>query len=596
MSNIKSPHRFYIPVMGTGFTIDSALAVAKYSISSVVALVDDVLIEQMRKCWCERICEPYQAIPATEHDSRAKRITAYLNLLNNIVQKQIVKLKASLFEAGSDISRYFELLPDDGSEKQAYQAMLLESNEQKKQQLQQSLRQQIVPGSIDVNIMTKIDRPAFRGGEMLPYEYSDAAAALRGYAQSDLDSSVVFSAGFNPHLYGYLTQFEDFFPDQNNALKKRICLKVSDYRSATIQGKYLAKHGLWVSEYRIESPLNCGGHAFINEGQLFGPILEEFKQRKDEFIAGLHKLYQNALKNLKKLCPDKPHPVKITAQGGVGTHEEHEFLMNHYELDAIGWGSPFLLVPEVTNIDPEQLNQLLTAQPYLSASSPLGIPFWNIAVSASENARRQRIEQGTPGALCKKGFAKLNTEFGEPPICMASREYQQQKLLALKNDTSLSAEQANALKEIVLSKSCICHDLAAGATIKNDIDLNVTGAICPGPNLVNFNKIVSLKEMVDHIYGRISLLINPNRPHVFITELRLQINYLLGEVKNASLGLPARSQQKLQEVKENLSKGIEYYQNLAKEKFTEHQEKFLDALKELRKELEAVLIPVLAQK
>lgn len=596
MPNAKSPHRFYIPIMGTGFTIDTALAVAKYGISSVLSLVDDVLIEQMRKCWCERTCEPYQAIPATEHDSRAKRITAYLNLLNKLVQKQIAKLKSSLFESDSEITRYFELLPDDGNEKQAYQAMLSESNEQKKYHLQQSLRQQIIPGSIDVNIMTKIDRPAFREGKMLPYEYSDAAAALRGYAQSDLDSSVVFSAGFNPHLYGYLTQFEDFFPDQNNALKKRICLKVSDYRSATIQGKYLAKHGLWVSEYRIESPLNCGGHAFINDGQLFGPILEEFKQRKDEFVESLHALYKNALKNLKKICSDSPHPVKITAQGGVGTHEEHEFLMNHYKLDAVGWGSPFLLVPEVTNVDAEQLNQLLTAQPYLSNSSPLGIPFWNIAVSASENARRQYIEQGTPGSLCRKGFAKLNAEFGEPPICMASREYQQMKLEALKNDTSLSDQQLNALKEITLNKSCICHDLAAGATIKNNIDLKVTGAICPGPNLVNFNKIVSLKDMVAHIYGRLSLLTNPDRPHLFISELRLQINYLLGEIKNISLGLPGRSQQKLREVKDNLSKGITYYQNFAKEKFTEHQEKFLSALQELQKELEAILIPALTQK
>ncbi|OGT06137.1 MAG: hypothetical protein A2103_03975 [Gammaproteobacteria bacterium GWF2_41_13] len=596
MPNAKSPHRFYIPIMGTGFTIDTALAVAKYGISSVLSLVDDVLIEQMRKCWCERTCEPYQAISATEHDSRAKRITAYLNLLNKLVQKQIAKLKSSLFESDSEITRYFELLPDDGNEKQAYQAMLSESNEQKKHHLQQSLRQQIIPGSIDVNIMTKIDRPAFREGKMLPYEYSDAAAALRGYAQSDLDSSVVFSAGFNPHLYGYLTQFEDFFPDQNNALKKRICLKVSDYRSATIQGKYLAKHGLWVSEYRIESPLNCGGHAFINDGQLFGPILEEFKQRKDEFVESLHALYKNALKNLKKICSDNPHPVKITAQGGVGTHEEHEFLMNHYKLDAVGWGSPFLLVPEVTNVDAEQLNQLLTAQPYLSNSSPLGIPFWNITMSASENARRQHIEQGTPGSLCRKGFAKLNTEFGEPPICMASREYQQMKLEALENDTSLSDQQLNALKEITLNKSCICHDLAAGATIKNNIDLKVTGAICPGPNLVSFNKIVSLKDMVAHIYGRLSLLTNPDRPHLFISELRLQINYLLGEIKNISLGLPARSQQKLCEVKDNLSKGVTYYQNLAKEKFTEHQEKFLSALQELQKELEAILIPALAQK
>ena len=65
----------------------------------------------------------------------------------------------------------------------------------------------------------------------------------------------------NPRLYGYIANFKDFFPDVNGKIKKKIVLKVSDYRSAIIQGKFLAKKGLWVSEYRIESGLNCGGHA-----------------------------------------------------------------------------------------------------------------------------------------------------------------------------------------------------------------------------------------------------------------------------------------------------------------------------------------------
>ena len=35
---MSSVHNFYIPVMGTGFTIDTPLKVAKYGISSVVSL------------------------------------------------------------------------------------------------------------------------------------------------------------------------------------------------------------------------------------------------------------------------------------------------------------------------------------------------------------------------------------------------------------------------------------------------------------------------------------------------------------------------------------------------------------------------------
>ena len=58
----NSSHSFHIPVMGTGFTIDTPLRVTKYGISSVVPLVDDVLIEQVRKYYCEKEGEPYEEI------------------------------------------------------------------------------------------------------------------------------------------------------------------------------------------------------------------------------------------------------------------------------------------------------------------------------------------------------------------------------------------------------------------------------------------------------------------------------------------------------------------------------------------------------
>ena len=50
----KGAHTFHIPVMGTGFTIDTPLRVAKYGISSAISLVDGVLIEQMRKFYCDK--------------------------------------------------------------------------------------------------------------------------------------------------------------------------------------------------------------------------------------------------------------------------------------------------------------------------------------------------------------------------------------------------------------------------------------------------------------------------------------------------------------------------------------------------------------
>ena len=42
-------HRFHIPVMGIGFTIDSALRVAKFGIATVISLADDRLIERVKE-------------------------------------------------------------------------------------------------------------------------------------------------------------------------------------------------------------------------------------------------------------------------------------------------------------------------------------------------------------------------------------------------------------------------------------------------------------------------------------------------------------------------------------------------------------------
>ena len=170
-------------------------------------------------------------------------------------------------------------------------------------------------GSIDVNIMTKLDKENYINDEKLPVEFNDAHAALRGYANSDLTSSIILSAGMNPRLYSYLEQFEDFYPDDSGEVKKKIILKVSDYRSAFIQGKFLAKKGLWVSEYRIESGLNCGGHAFATDGYLLGPILAEFRDNRKELIQSIHEILVRALSNKNRSVPKTGLPLKITAHG-----------------------------------------------------------------------------------------------------------------------------------------------------------------------------------------------------------------------------------------------------------------------------------------
>jgi hypothetical protein len=91
--------------------------------------------------------------------------------------------------------------------------------------------------------MTKVDKDNYENNVQLPIEFNDAHAALRGFVNSNLSSSVVLSAGMNPRLYSYLENFTDFLTDANGNFKKTIILKVSDFRSALIQAKFLAKKG-----------------------------------------------------------------------------------------------------------------------------------------------------------------------------------------------------------------------------------------------------------------------------------------------------------------------------------------------------------------
>ncbi len=585
-------HSFHIPVMGTGFTIDTPLRVAKYGISSVIPLVDDVLVEQVRKYHCEKHGEPYEEISNRDQDARALRITAYLNLLDRLIRPQIEGLQASPFEDGSEITRYFEMLPETPL-KQAYGEMLATTEPEAKARMQEDLRQRAVPGSIDVNIMTKLDRDVYWDGKKLPAEFTDAMAALRGFANSTLNSSVVFSAGINQRLYAYAATFDDFFPDDNGELKKKIILKVSDYRSASIQGRFLAKKGLWVSEYRVESGLNCGGHAFATDGYLLGPVLEEFKEKRQELTDTLHAAYAKALADRGWSVNNEPHEMGITVQGGIATAVENEFLLRYYMIDRTGWGTPFLLVPEVTNVDNAHLEKLLAATDgdvYLSDSSPLGIPFWNLRTSASEETRRQHIREGKPGSPCLKGAARLNTEFTEIPICPSSRVYVKRKLQHLPEE-GLSAEQLAAAKESVLRKSCICHDLGGSTALKYDIDPAATPSICCGPSILDFSKISTLEEMVAHIYGRLSLMTNKERPHMFIKELMLYIDHLREETKNFSLKLSFRTPAYFSKFKKNLLAGIEYYHRLAGQFIEEQRKQFLADLKVLQDEIERLAFP-----
>lgn len=557
-------HQFHIPVMGLGFTIDSPLKVAKFGITSVVSIVDDHLLEEMRRIYSRKYAVPYIPILEKDEDHRAKRVTAYLDLLQDLVDQQVEHLRAEDFESSLSIHDFFELLPSNHAYAVKYRQML-EANGEERLALQKQLRTFIQAGNIDVNIMTKVDKiNRTKTGETLSREYSDALAALRGFAKSKVRGNVVFSAGLNPALYSYLEEFEDFFPDKAGNIAKGVILKVSDYRSAMIQGRFLAKKGIWVSEFRIESGLNCGGHAFATDGILAGPILEEFKANKQSLADLLREGCNQALLNKGRFLITDDTLPKITYQGGLGNAQENEFLLNNYALDGTGWGSPFLLVPEATSVDDETLQRIIEAKKsdfYLSHASPLGVPFNNLRTSTGEDQRKARIEKNRPGSPCYKKFLAFSTEYSEKPICTASREYQHLKLKQFN-----AGEVSNQEVTEVLEKDCLCEGLSAPAILHaGEVPARNLNAvtICPGPNLAYFKGIYSLKEMVGHIYGKLQLPLDPERPHVFIKELQLYVQHLQKEMEKTLPEQTAKYTSYLEKFKGNLLDGMNYYKELA---------------------------------
>ena len=570
--------------MGIGFTIDTPVKVAHLGISSAVSLVDDMLMEKLREFYCKKFEIPFQAITSKMDDYRAKRITSYLNLMDTIVREKFDDLKKSVLDKGSELEKYYDMLPDFSEFKEKLKEFI-ESNTIR-EDIVKWIQNNILPGSIDVNIMTKLDKENRNGNGKLPAEFNDAHAALRGFANSNLKSSLILSAGMNPRLYAYLERFPDFYPDENELLKKKIILKVSDFRSAMIQGKFLAKKGLWISEYRIESGLNCGGHAFATDGHLMGPILEEFKTERDHLITSTHEILVEALKKKELWYPETAMPVKFTAQGGVGTNEEHEFLIDYYKLDSVGWGSPFLLVPEVTNVDNETLQLLSNAGEddfYLSNISPLGVPFNTLKGNSKNVEKMESVRRGRPGSSCPKKYALLSTEFSDEPLCRASRRYQNLKIKELDTKNLLPADYKSAYDKIV-EVECICVGLGTSSLLVNNLDTKQEGkgvSICPGPNLANFSEIISLKKMTDHIYGKTSIIKENGRINMFLRELNMYIDYLRGKIDELPENVSEKQLAHLQSFRSNLEEGIKYY--------NQHMSTFKSRLNNFREEVLFIL-------
>jgi hypothetical protein len=585
-------HTFHIPVMGTGHSVDTPIRVAPYGISSVISLVDDLLLEKIRSHYCKEYKLPYEKIPRRIEDGRAKRTTAYLNMVDDIVSLKFKEIQSQKCFSNSQKDRYFLLLPTESPLRKEYLRLKELPDNSDRQKGEEALTLKMRPGSIDVNIMVKLDRINYVDKSPLSDEYTDAKSALRGYALSKLSSGIVFSAGINQSLFGYMAKFKDFYRNESGNIKKKIILKVSDFRSALIQGKFLSRKGLEVCEFRIESGLNCGGHAFPSEGELLPPLLFEFKEKrhtlKSQFLPAVLKYYEEA-GHVYPQSAMTEEPL-LTVQGGIGTHGEDMRLRKDYGVDRTGWGSPFLLVPEATCVDNPTVQLLCKAKEedlYLSGASPLGIPFNNVRGSGSDVWTRGQAEKGEPGSACPKGFLVSNVEFTDLPICTASKEYQEQKLIEIEA-MDIEESSKNKIIDFVLEKACICDHLGNGALIALGMARETLApqSICPGPNIAWFDRVYTLEEMVDHIYGRGTSLVPEYRPHMYAKEIRMYLTWVLGLMDSALSD--AKQNVRVKKILHSLVKGIEYCAKVA-----QTQAHVGENLKSLTDECEKALAEIL---
>ncbi|MFO7444811.1 MAG: hypothetical protein R6W90_00525, partial [Ignavibacteriaceae bacterium] len=294
------------------------------------------------------------------------------------------------------------------------------------------------------------------------------------------------------------------------------------------------------------------------------------------------------LSDKKRSIPESELPLYISAQGGVGTAEEHQFLLDHYQVDSVGWGTPFLLVPEVTNVDDSTLNKLIEAKEddlYLSNTSPLGVPFNCLRGNTKDMEKLSLIAKGRPGSACPKKYVELsNKEFTEKSICVASRQYQYLKLKQL-DEENLPGDEHQAKYDKIVEKSCICVGLGTSVLLANNLDTKVEGpgvSVCPGPNMAYFSKVMTLKEITDHIYGRINVITRTDRPHMFIKELKIYIDYLKEKIEETRVSMSAQQEKHLLNFVNNMKDGVNYYYKL----FTELKGSFEDAKSEILIELD----------
>ncbi|MBR6943629.1 MAG: hypothetical protein IKH55_11445 [Fibrobacter sp.] len=566
-------HKIHIPVMGICYTADTPIRVAHFGITSVISLVDDGLLEEYRMAYAERLGLDLGS-PQT---ARIGRIRSYLDFVADEVERKFNRLCAGRFDGGSDKDLYFLMLPLDSPLRVEYDGVFAKTG-LARLAAEAALTEKMEPGEIQANIMVGLN-------------HEEAAFdAVRGFAASKVKGSLVLSAGVNLAVFEEIAKCKDFYRTATHAPTKKVILKVSDYRSALVQGRYLAKKGVEVYEYRIESGVNCGGHAFFESKKLLLDVVREFVEKREELFETTHAMIAKfasssaAVNAPVQVIVPPPKPARITAQGGLCAPEDIEKVMA-FGIDGVGVGTPFLLVPQVTSVDKETRRLLVAAKPedvYISNASPLEIPFVNLRTSTAAKLCQQKIReyfapQGEKsrapelklGFPCRQHYLCRAVPGFEHPVCMASREYvvhrlaeidrlEKEELDCLSGGSEATdriheavaaiREKYNELRRMTLSRECICRFLGnagreeirekspslhyqpecvAVARGSQPARVREPVTICPNPDIGYFDREYTLLEMMRHLYGTGPRLTPKDKPSAFEVEERLLKNALL---------------------------------------------------------------------
>ena len=148
----KPLHNFHIPVMGLAYTIDSPIRVAQYGISSVISIIDDEILERMKNFYNRKFNLDYLGISTKTEDYRAKRVTAYLDMVDDIVNEKFESFKQEISKNKESLKDFIAMLPNTSELKNSLQN-LISQKENWSTHIRNFIESNLKPGSIDVNII-----------------------------------------------------------------------------------------------------------------------------------------------------------------------------------------------------------------------------------------------------------------------------------------------------------------------------------------------------------------------------------------------------------------------------------------------------------